>query len=390
MARRLLVILVALLLAVPVIMNSAVAALAEQAPALAARAWPNHPEVRLSLGMVEIGKTTYERKPVGAAVLGSIYEAAAKAPLAPEPFLVRGVQARLAGNAALEQRAFLAAERRDPRSLPARYFLAELFFRSGDARRGLKELALLARLAPNGMPSIAPYLATYAKDRSNWPQLRSLFRSDPAMAEATFAALAADAANADVILALADKRHRSARSAWVPALIERLVSAGQYHKARALWASTANVGDRSGGLLYDASFADAEAPPPFNWQLTSSTVGVAERQPGGRLHVIFYGQEDGVLAKQLLLLEPGTYRVAMRVSGDMSRAQSLSWSLRCDKAREPISRLRLNAAARGWVVNVPQGCSAQWLELSGVSSDIPQQADVTISGLTLTRERPNA
>jgi hypothetical protein len=48
------------------------------------------------------------------------------------------------------------------------------------------------------------------------------------------------------------------------------------------------------------------------------------------------------------------------------------------------------AAARGWRFEVPAGCPAQWLKLSGASADISQQTDVTIGGLRLVKEQPGA
>jgi len=147
----------------------------------------------------------------------------------------------------------------------------------------------------------------------------------------------------------------------------------------------AAAGAGSAELLHDANFRDNRSPPPFNWQLTSSTVGLAERQ-GGRLHVLFYGGEDGTLASQLLLLPPGNYRLSMRLAGDPARAHALTWALWCDKAAQPLASVTLDvAAARGWSFQVPAGCPAQWLKLSGVSADVPQQIDVSIDGLTLRK-----
>ena len=45
----------------------------------------------------------------------------------------------------------------------------------------------------------------------------------------------------------------------------------------------------------------------------------------------------------------------------------------------------LFAAARGWQFQVPAGCQAQWLKLSGVSADVPQPVDISIDGLTLSK-----
>ena len=131
------------------------------------------------------------------------------------------------------------------------------------------------------------------------------------------------------------------------------------------------------------------SPPPFNWALTSSTIGVAERARGGGLHVVFYGQEDGFLANQLMLLPPGAYRLSMQLLGDSSRAHVLTWSIWCDKGAAPLASATLDAAAaRGLRFAVPSDCPAQWLKLAGVSADMPQQSDVTIRSLQLEKVVP--
>jgi hypothetical protein len=386
MARALIVVALALVLAAQVIRNAVVAGIAPIKPRVAARVWPQHPDVELSLGMIAIAQAAHDRKPVDDAVFKMIDNAAARAPLAPEPFLVRGIQAQLAGRMESARQAFLAAELRDPRSLPARYFLANQYFRSGNARDGLKEFAALARLAPNGASSVAPYVAAFATNRANWPDLRALFRSEPDLEDPVLTALAARPANADAVIALADSRHRNAGSRWLPPLLYGLVDAGQYDKARAIWALVSGVSLDPRQLVHDAQFSDRDSPPPFNWALTSSTVGLAERQSGGRLHVIYYGQEDGELVRQLLVLAPGNYRVSMRVAWGQARTRNLRWTLTCAKSRDPIASVDLDSAAQPWTVAVPSGCPAQNLALAGTSSDIPQQTEVTISGLTIVRE----
>jgi hypothetical protein len=388
--RGLLAVVLALLLAAQVVRNAAVDALSAKSPEAASRIWPGHPDAELSLGMTEIGRAAHEKRSAGEPVFASIDDAAVKAPLAPEPFLVHGVRAQLAGRTTAAKLNFLAAELRDPRSLPARYFLADIFYRSGDPAGTLQQIATLARLTPNGPDTLAPYLAAYARDRLSWPYLRQLFRSDANLEASSLVALAGNAANADAVLTLSDPRRRSTNSAWLPVLIESLTKAGQYGKARAIWADTSRIPRQPDVLLYDSGFADSRTPPPFNWRLVSSTVGLAERQPGGRLHVIFYGQEDGVLASQLLVLPAGNYQITMSVSGDPGRTKALKWSIRCDNADKPLAEIGLGqAAARPWTFTVPAQCAGQWLELSGVSSDIAQQSDVTISNLRLAAEKPN-
>jgi hypothetical protein len=245
---------------------------------------------------------------------------------------------------------------------------------------------------PTGVASLAPYVAVYAKDQRGQPRLKALFRTDPQLEDAALQVLAGDPRNVDLILSLADLgRFRDRAPPWSVPLLGGLVRDGQYGKARDVWSRVAHVQPTPGTLIFDAGFADAKTPPPFNWALTGSTVGLAERQPGGRLHVLFYGQEDGTLASQLLLLGPGRYRLSMQLSGDAARARSLVWSVTCANSNATLARIPLDtaAAAKGWPIAVPDNCPAQKLELIGIAADLPQQVDLTISRLRLGREGSN-
>jgi len=379
----------ALLAGVGVVRNAAVVQYAETKPQLAARIWPSHPASKLWLGLTEIGLSARHRAPVAATTFDLIWDGAKKSPLAPEPFLVRGVQAQLAGDQRVAEQAFAAAKLRDGRSIPARYFLAEQYFRGGDAPSGLREIAVLARMVPNGVTNLAPYVAAYAKDPRNRTRLQSLFKSDPALEQAALSTLASDPRNSELILGLATSSATAPQ--WSGVLIATLVSAGQYDEAYRVWARLAHIQPAADGTVFDARFAGSDAPPPFNWTLTSSTVGLAEGQPGGRLHAIFYGQEDGVLARQLLLLKPGRHRLSMRISGEPARAGALSWTLTCADSKAQLLSLSLGdakKAASGVTFDVPASCAAQSLELAGSAPEVAQQADVTVSDFSLRREQP--
>jgi hypothetical protein len=107
--------------------------------------------------------------------------------------------------------------------------------------------------------------------------------------------------------------------------------------------------------------------------------------------VLYYGQQEGILASQLLLLAPGTYHLSVQLLGGGERAGALNWGVRCDKAVEAFSSIALDAAAaHGWSFTVPAGCQAQWLELGGQIADVAQQSDVTISAVRLDRGAPGA
>lgn len=372
-----------------VVRNAAVLQFAELEPTKAARVWAAHPSSELWLGLTEIGLTARQRGSVSTATLGRIRDAAIKSPLAPEPYLVRGVEAQLANDQERARQAFAAAKLRDGRSIPARYFLAELDFRRGDARSGLREIAILAQMVPNGTSNLAPFIATYAKDPRTRPQLQSLFRSDPALEQGALTTLATDPANTDLVLTFTGDR--ALAPPWTNTLLDSLVRAGNYAKARAVWARLAHI-PAADGLIFDPQFRDSTAPGPFNWTLASSTLGLAERQSAGRLHLLYYGQEDGQLASQLLVLVPGRYRLAMQVSGDVANAGGLVWTITCQGSNAVLATLPLSDAARlrqGVAFDVPKSCTAQALQLNGHAPEIPHQSDITVSNLRLTREGQN-
>ena len=387
-ARGIIAGIAAALLAVQVVRNADVTGAVSKMPPRPATLWVGHPDNEISAAMTTIAQAAYQKRPVPRSAFAAMADAAGKEPLAPEPFLVRGIQAQEAGDGSTAQRAFEAAQWRDPRSQAAAYFLADRYFRTGDSKRGLMEIAAFARLSPNGNANLGPYLAAYAREPANWPALKSMFGANPELAKSALVTLASDIATVPAVLALADPRLKPDQAAWLAPLLTTLTNEGDYAKARAIWAKSS--GATGVELLHDAAFTDKVSPPPFNWALTSSAVGIAERQAGGRLHVVFYGQQDGILATQLLLLTPGTYRLSMKLIGDPVRARSLNWSVWCDKAPAPLASVTLDAAARAWHFTVPAGCQAQWLKLSGSSGDIPQQEDIMIDALRLERVAGNA
>lgn len=383
-ARRIIVVAFAALLMVQIARVAVVRAFAERHPTAAARVWAGHPSVERSQAMAEIAQAARDRRQVPPSAFALMAEGSVKEPLAPEPYLVSGIRVELAGDGSRAEQAFRAAQYRDPRSLPAAYFLADRYLRQGDVKRGLPQVAALARLSPGGSTTVAPYLATYARDPANWPALRSLFREHPDLSGPTLTLLGTSASSAPAVLALADLKQNMLDTPWLGPLLNSLVVAGDYAQAQAIWARVARV--KAGPYLYDADFSDKRSPPPFNWSLTSSAVGLAERQTGGRLHVVFYGRQDGILATQLLLLAPGQYQMSWQLSGDAAHARSLNWSVWCDKAGEAIGSVTLDAAAQhGWQFSVPAGCRAQWLKLSGVGGELPQQVDATVSALKLQK-----
>lgn len=384
--RSLAVMLAAAAIGALVVRASVHNALTETDPVQAARVWPSHPDSVFLSGLEEVGVAAARGRPIDRGLIDRMLAATRVAPLAPEPFLVRGVDAQLKGNEQLAGQAFAEARRRDPRSIPARYFLADHYVRAGEVRQGLDEIATLARLVPHSGVRMAPYLATFARMPGGARQVKPVLRDHPELEPVLLRTLSADAANADTILALWSGRGGPEAAGWQERLVRELVSAGQYDKAYSVWARFA--GRSAQDALLDAPFDGRGAPPPFGWKLVSGPEGVAEATGEDQLHILHYGRADLTLAHRLLALPPGSYRVAMKVSGSPEAAERIGWSLACLPANSELAGSDLGQASGGTLVsqfNIPIGCAAQRLKLAAAAPEFPEQADVTISAFRIQR-----
>jgi hypothetical protein len=386
-ARAMIIVAMALVLAALVVRVAFVDAYAGSNPARAAAVWAGHPSVILTSGLEEVGEAAASARPVNPATVRRMIAVSTAAPLAPEPYLVRGVEARLRGDEPLAYRALLEARKRDPRSIAAHYFLADHYVRIGQTRQGLTEIASLTRLVPQSLEPIAPYLAAFARGPGGVQQVRALLNDQPILEPVLLAELAGNPGDVGLALALWNGRTSERDRVWQERLVNTLVEAGRYPEARSYWARF-NPGAKSEGELIDPRF-EAEAGPPFGWALASGPGGVAERDGGGRLHILYYGRENLALASQLLMLPPGRHRLSMRIGGASPSAQSLAWKLSCQAPSRELASIGLDAVKGGALVadfNVPSdGCAAQRLDLSGTSPDLPEQVDITIAELRLAR-----
>ena len=375
----------ALALAVVVVRSAAVQAFAERDPQTAEAIWSGHPSAAIGLASVEIAKAAGAGKPIDDNAFETLSLAATKAPLEPQPFIVRGIRLQLEGRGDDAERAFAAASWRNPRSIPARYFLANTRLSRGNVD-GLREVAALARLSPEGLVTSTPYLAAFARQKQALKPMRALFASNPAIRSAVLSNLAQDPGNLSLVLELGGTGD-VANAPWLAAMIRTLVEHRQYASARSLWEKSSGI-DRSAtqSLLFDANFSDSASIPPFNWELTSSTLGLAERR-SGRLQAIYYGQDNGPLARQLLVLGPGRYRFEAPAKGAVESGEgtALLWTVRCADSKGNEALASAPASAGGLIFVVPASCPAQWLELAGRSSDTGREIEMTIGPVSLSR-----
>lgn len=365
-------------------------------PALAAKFWPNHPRVQLALAMAGIGSAAAAGKAPGAATIAQSMDAARRAPLAIEPFLIRGAIAQSEGQQDRAERLFVEAVRRDPRSSAGRFFLAQRYLSSVRPAEGLRQAAVLIRLVAGGSHSFVPAIALYAKTPGAGPGVRSMFAIDPTLRDAVLADLARDSDNYRLIMSIAgDEIGKSSpleTPSWQSQLLTSLVERGDFVTARALWLRISGLRVAPVGL-FNPQFGQLSAPAPFNWTFGSDEHGVAEPTTGNGLQVIYYGRTNADFATQTLLLSPGQYELRMRVLREGGAISGLAWTVACQPAGKALMTLPVGeeAGAARMIAGqfaVPVGCASQQIRLAGTAREFAASEQVTLSDLELVRRPP--
>lgn len=391
-ARGLLAGLVAILAAAVSVGSAVVRSEAEDPARFSQTIWPNHPVTLRSEAMAQIGLAAARGELPSAETMDRVRLLASRAPLEPDPFLVEAALAQKRGEAARSARLLVEARRRDPRSPGARYLLADQLIRNGDIVEGLKEMTVLSRMVPGAADQLVPGLVAYARMPGAIPKLRRLFRESPDLQPVLLSSLASDAANADLILELAQSSTASSNPRrWRAKLVKSLVDAGMYAKAYQVWARFAGVKTPPSGL-FRPDFAPTPEPPPFNWRFAKSDGGFAERS-GGALQVVHFGRKKTALASQLMLLPAGGHELSFAVAGDVGTDGQLRWWIRCLPGGATVLDLPLTGSSVGRRVGsqfqVPStGCTAQHIVLAGVPADMARSSDARISQLQLARVGP--
>jgi hypothetical protein len=379
------VLVIALLLAGQLVRLTIGSSYSEERPSMAARLAPGIPDVLAAKAMAEVGQAAAVGDRPGEQVLGPLHLLARRAPLSTEPFLFQAALAQREGELGRAEQLLLQARRRNPRSPAARYLLADVWMRQGNALSAVVEMAILARLIPGGIPQLVPALSAYAGAPGARDELGQILKVIPGLRQPLLDALAADPDNTELVLSLAGEGSvldDTDTQTWQPRLLAGLVERGDYQRAYALWRRFSGLGDQASPLLFNGDFRQSPAPAPFNWVYSSGTAGLAE-PTGGTLRVLHFGRDNFIPAEQLLLLPPGNYRFSSPVSGNLAQ-NALVWSLVCERPNRQLMEFRLGNSTRA-SFSVPPDCPAQRLQLRAQAAEMPKASDVQIGPVSVER-----
>lgn len=177
-----------------------------------------------------------------------------------------------------------------------------------------------------------------------------------------------------------------------PALIRALVEAREFETASALARSLGLRRDPVENLA-NHSFSKPSRFPPIDWELLESgEIGVNIDSKRGRLQLSSLPFSDGVVARQLILLSPGRYRMSWKVSG-LNRApgSKLRFRLACVDSKlsggESLDSALLTNGTGNKTVDVPVSpCRWFWATIELDTMAVDAGVDVSVDQISLRRE----
>jgi hypothetical protein len=325
--------------------------------------------------------------------------AAARAPLAEEPYILAGVQSLLVEDDVRAERLLKEARRREPRSPVTRMLLLALYSDQGRSDDAANEMIVVARLLPGGTEGVLPELARMAQAEGGLKSVSRVLRTDERLRDPLLQHLVVNGADVELILSLAGARVRPSGELakfqpWQSQLVNALVEKGDLRRARAVWNKLSGTSGNDLGVI-DPDFRRGSSFPPFGWVLSQSADGVAEAGKDEGLQVEYYGRADALLAEQLLTLSEGArYRLSVSVASHSGGADgSLSWKLSCRQSNQPFAELPVRNVPASQTLPaaqfvVPQECPSQWLRLVGSSRQGSKEQGVTFRNVRIERVDP--
>jgi hypothetical protein len=292
---------------------------------------------------------------------------------------------------------FAEAERLSRRDLVTQIWLAEFNLRRGDIPAVLGHLDVALRTSEAGEESLFPLLVAVSSDRRLADALARRMRARPNWAEPfgnyLLGGQVPPAISAYIFENALDSKNADDLK-LIESLMQRLADAGETGLLGEV-ADHFKLAPKGSTPVTNGGFESTAGLRPFTWSLTGDTDLWAAPELGPRggnvLALNASSGQSGDLARQLVQLRPGRYRLSADV-GNVPDEIYLrpTLTVRCaDGDRAQLVTLKPasegpNAQRMGTTFVVPQGCSLQWLavSMSGTDSaptDLPWIDNVAIA-----------
>jgi len=287
-------------------------------------------------------------------------------------------------NAAQAGKLMAEAERLSRRDFPTQTWLIERALRDGDVVGAMRHFDIGMRSSVSSRQLLFPLMANASADPAMAAAIKDRLRDKP---EWRFAYLhylvnfdPDPKRGLDLAREFLDPRVPDERADLI-SFIDRLSAAGQYAAAWDIYARF-NLGPKASSVS-DGGFERDDGVPPFAWELMQDNdLGAyAEAAPDGKgqvLRLVAHSGRIGQVARQLMRLGPGSYRLRALL-GDIpedafDRPQvTVSCAARTDQ-RAVLTLRPANSGQQARRLegrfSVPPRCPFQWLAIS-IAGDGP-------------------
>ncbi len=277
-----------------------------------------------------------------------------------------------------------------PRTPSLQLEIGNFWLRQGKVDNALTHWATALRVQPSLATALFPTMLAIAEDPRNYALVKNSFSRPASWHENFFQyAVRSDAAidTLKVLYHAAGTRDDSPSAAMRRAYLARLEKEKRWHDAFFVWFN--GLTERQAAVLaniHDGGFEVDSPSEGFAWHLSDGK-GIRvrpERVTGGSraLHVNFMGMHRSppVLARQRLLLDPGSYRLTGKIKVDtMAALRGIRWELVCVETPDPpLATTAYFVGKMSWQMHsadfrVPDGCPAQEIRLALHPADAIQR-----------------
>lgn len=303
-----------------------------------------------------------------------------------------GESLRLMGQAQRGAQLAQLSQRLTWRDLQTQLLAARDAMQSGKAELGLRHLSAALLTDDRSWPLITPKLLAASADPSMVKPLAQLLAINSRWREEFDRVWIPDAPNVATMAQLSTELdrigHPLSRDLRI-GVLGRLIGARRWELVRNEYAR-ARPGLRGAAQTLTDGFPASSGFIPLDWQITDVSDAIAAFEGGKSapptLSAQYQGPGDVEVARRLMILAPGTYRLSMPVAVDEASSRAFNvgegagLQLAC---AENGSALLGEGFSRGGVaivaVTVPPGCGAQWLFI---------RMRTTAPGILVIRARP--
>ena len=308
-------------------------------------------------------------------------EALTVAALRRDPTVVEAVTAlsltyALRRQLARAERGFAYAETLSRRDIGTQLWLIERNVQRNDIGGALAHFDTALRTSPQMASTLYPVMASASAEPAIAAELNRLLLTRPAWGRDFPLSLMASQGDPRALYTVTRGLFRPSEDherEQLGLLLRKLTALHAYDYAWRAYVAARPERRQSGGALWNGDFSREIGLPPFDWTFPENPAQVPERRPGPRGHVLALPaglEETAEVARQLIRLAPGRYRVAARVGnvgGDAALRPQLAISCAGaaprELARSDFPAAPETGAAMAVAFTVPAGCRYQWLSI---------------------------